>query len=325
MGQAKNIRNPDGTAAFINTAVYRTICILKYKECTVKFYRNKGLFKEIFAYNGWNLFGNITGMLRNQGTTVLLNQFFNPIVIAAQSIAAQVNAAISSFSNNFLNALHPQIIKSYSTGQKDIMLSLVLRGTKASYFLMYLFALPFFLEAPLVLSLWLKQPPEYAVIFTRLILINVLVNSISYPIVTMAMATGRIKAYMLILGLMQAASFITAWLVLCAGFPPWSVFVLSIGTDTAMLIVRLFLTKKLIPFSIAEFFRRSVFPVCAVTVFAPVLPVIIMLFFTQGIPHLCAVGIVSVVSLCLSVFLAGLDGEEKRRVKAVVLARVFNR
>jgi O-antigen/teichoic acid export membrane protein len=322
-------------AAFINTAVYRTVCMLKYRECKVTFYRNKNLFYknllekklfiEIFAYNGWNLFGNVTGMLRNQGTTVLLNQFFNPLVIAAQSIAAQVNAAVSSFSSNFLNALHPQIIKSYSTGQKELMRSLVFRGAKASYFLMYLFALPFFLEAPLVLSLWLKEPPEYAVVFTRLILINVLVNSISYPIVTMAMATGRIKAYMLILGLIQAASFISAWLVLCLGFPPWSVFILSIGTDIVMLVVRLFLTKKLVRFSMKEFFKRSAFPICAVTVLASALPVMIMLFFKEGIPRLCAVGIASAVSLGLSVFLAGLDGEEKRLVKAMVLSKVRNR
>jgi O-antigen/teichoic acid export membrane protein len=321
-------------AAFINTAVYRTVCMVKYRECKITFYRNKklfdknldkNLFKEIFAYNGWNIFGNVTGMLRNQGITVLLNQFFNPLVIAAQNIAAQVNAAVSSFSSNFLNALHPQIIKSYSTGQKGLMLSLVFRGAKASYFLMYLFALPFFLETPLVLSLWLKQPPEYAVIFTRLILINVLVNSISYPIVTMALATGKIKAYMLTLGLIQAVGFVSAWLVLCLGFPPWSVFVLSIGTDMAMLIVRLFLTKKLIGFSIKEFFRRAIFPVCAVTVFAPVLPIMVALFFARGIPRLCAVGIVSVVSSCLFVFLAGLDGEEKRRVKTIFLSKVCSR
>jgi hypothetical protein len=141
----------------------------------------------------------------------------------------------------------------------------------------------------------------------------------------MAMAVGKIKAYMLILGLIHAAGFISAWLVLRLGFPPWSVLVLSIGTDAVMLIVRLVLTKKLIYFSIKEFFRHTVFPVFAVTVFASVLPVIIMLFFTQGILRLCAIGIASVASLSLSVFLVGLDGEEKKRVKAVVLAKVFAR
>jgi hypothetical protein len=92
-----------------------------------------------------------------------------------------------------------------------------------------------------------------------------------------------------------------------------------------MLIVRLFLTKKLIYFSMKEFFRRSVFPVCAVTVLAPVFPVSIALLFTRGIPRLCAVGIASTISLGLSVFLAGLDGEEKRLVKAMVLSKVRNR
>jgi O-antigen/teichoic acid export membrane protein len=307
---------------FINTAIYRTICVAKYKECKLIFYWDKKLFKEIFAYNGWNLFGHISGMLRNQGTTVLLNQFFNPLVVAAQSIAASVNAAVSSFSSNFLNALHPQIIKNYSAGQKENMQRLAFRGAKASYFLMYLFSLPFFLEMPIILSLWLKQPPQYAVVFTRLILINVLVNSISYPIVTMAMATGRIKGYMLTLGLIQVLGFIAALIILLVGFSPWTVFVLSIGIDVVMFNVRLFLTKKLVGFSIKEFFKKTVYPVCIVSLLSPVVPVIIMLVINQSILRLFAVGFFAVISLGVCVFTLGLDVEERRRVRYSLASRL---
>jgi O-antigen/teichoic acid export membrane protein len=307
---------------FINTAVYRTICMVRYKECKLISFWDKKLFKEIFAYNGWNLFGHISGMLRNQGTTVLLNQFFNPLVVAAQSIAASVNAAVSSFSSNFLNALHPQIIKNYSAGQQEDMQRLAFRGAKASYFLMYLFSLPFFLEMPMILSIWLKQPPQYAVVFTRLILINVLVNSISYPIVTMAMATGRIRCYMLTLGLIQVLGFIAALIILLIGFSPWTIFVLSIGIDVVMFTVRLFLTKNLVGFSIKEFFKKTVCPVCIVSLLSPVIPVIIMLVINQSILRLFVVGFFAVVSMGLCVFTLGLDTEERRRVRYLLASKL---
>jgi O-antigen/teichoic acid export membrane protein len=299
---------------FINTTIYRTICKAKYPECKFQLYWNTSLFKEITSYTGWNLFGQLSGMLRNQGTTVLLNQYFNPVIIAAQSIAASINSALSSLSNNFLNALNPQIIKKYSGGQREEMLRLAFRGAKASYFLMFLFTLPFMLEMPLVLSLWLKQPPEYTVLFTRLIMVNVLVNSISYPVVTMAMATGKIKIYDLVLGSIQIISFITAWIILSMGAAVYSVFILSICVDIMMFFARLLLTKRLVAFSIREFMKKTVFPVCVVSVLSSVLPVLMVMFFNQSLLRLAATVLTSVLSLCMFGYFFGLDDDERHYI-----------
>jgi O-antigen/teichoic acid export membrane protein len=254
-------------------------------------------------------------MLRNQGTTVLLNQYFNPVIIAAQSIASSVNNAISSLSNNFLNALNPQIIKNYSGGQREKMLRLAFQGAKASYFLMFLFTLPFMLEMPLVLSLWLKQPPEYTVLFTRLIMVNVLVNSISYPVVTMAMATGKIKIYDLVLGTIQIVSFIAAWIILSMGATVYSVFILSICVDIIMFFVRLFLTKRLVVFSIQEFMKKTVFPVCVVSALSSILPALIVMVFNQSLLRLAATVLTSVLSLCIFGYFFGLDNDERYYVR----------
>jgi O-antigen/teichoic acid export membrane protein len=80
------------------------------------------LSKEITSYTGWNLFGAFAGIFKNQAVNVLLNQFFNPTVVAARGIDLSVNSAVASFSQNFSTAIRPQIIKSYAVRQKDKMI-----------------------------------------------------------------------------------------------------------------------------------------------------------------------------------------------------------
>jgi O-antigen/teichoic acid export membrane protein len=299
---------------FINTAIYRIICTIKYEECRIGFYWNKKLFKEITSYTGWNLFGEITTVCRNQAVTILLNQFFNPIVISARSIALSVNTAVSSFSNNFSNALQPQIVKTYSAEKKSEMSYLIYQGAKGTYFLMYIFALPLVLEMQTILNLWLKNPPEYAVIFTRLTLIDVLINSISTPIMAAARATGEIKLYQLVLGCLQIFCFIFIWMILLMGYPPYSVMIVSICITVIMLVIRLLIVRKLINLSIAEFFQKTILPASIVTVLSAILPIVMYIGLKQSIARLCIVIGVSLVSVCGCVYLFGLNKIDRKRI-----------
>ena len=119
---------------------------------------------------------------------------------AARGIASQVNSAVVSFSNSFSTALRPQIIKTYAAENKEESHRLVYRGCKFTFFLMYIFSLPLCLEMDGILTLWLKNPLEYAVVFTQLVLIDAVIDSISYPLMTLAQATGKIKLYQALVG-----------------------------------------------------------------------------------------------------------------------------
>jgi hypothetical protein len=77
---------------------------------------------------------------------------------------------------------------------------LMFRGAKGTYLLMYLFVLPLILEMPMVFKVWLGNPPEQAILFTRLILIDVLIESISYPIMAVLQAIGKMRMYQSIVG-----------------------------------------------------------------------------------------------------------------------------
>jgi O-antigen/teichoic acid export membrane protein len=306
----------------INTAIYRTICSIKYKECRFGFYWNKELIREIMSFTGWSMFGALTTVLRNQAVTILLNQFFNPVVTAARGIASQVNSAISSFSSNFSTALQSQIVKSYSTGDKMWMFWLISHGAKAAYFLLFLCALPLILEMPIALSLWLKNPPEYAVLFTRLTIIDVLINSLSLPLMTAARASGRIRIYETVLGSIQIGCFLITWVVLLLGGPAYSVMIVTIGISVVMFIFRLLILRRLISYPLRTFFSEVVIPLCMTTIASVVLPCILYAALKQSLFRFCMVTGTSIISACLWMYILGLNKVERRRLNEMIVRRL---
>ena len=304
--------------AVINTAIYRIVCMKKYRECSFSFYWNKDLFKEIAGYSGWNMFGATAGIFKNQLVNILLNQFFNPVVAAARVIATQVDNAVMSFSQNFSTAMRPQIIKSYAAGEKEKMLSLMFHGSKGTYLLVYLFALPLALEMPMVLGLWLKNPPEYAVLFTRLMLVDVLVTSLSYPIMTAAQATGKMKMYQSVVGGILLLNVPFSWMALKMGFPAYSVLIIAIGIVFISTIARLLLLKRLVDYSIRRFFKTVLIPIFVISIVAAILPIIICYFLEQNLLRLLIVTGISVISVGIISYCIGLNREERQKVKDII-------
>ncbi len=295
----------------INTTVYRTICRRKYEECRAKLQWDTVLFKELLSYTGWNMFGASVGVFKFQAVNIVLNQFFNPVVIAARGIASQVNGAVNSFAQNFSTAVRPQIIKNYAAGNKEEMYELVYRSCKGTFFLMYIFTLPLCLEMPFVLKLWLKNPPEYAILFTQLALIDVLIDSINYPLMTAAQATGKIKLYQSVVGGVLLLNFPLAFIFCSIGFPPVIVFYISIGITLTALFIRLFILKIIMKFEIFSFLQK----VCIPILFAVITSVLIVFYLKKVMANSLLEVIVivtcSIIAASISFFVFVLSKHEK--------------
>jgi O-antigen/teichoic acid export membrane protein len=304
-----------GAVTLVSTTIYCTICIIKYQECKFRFYWNNKLFKEIAGYTGWSLFGSIAWLVRNQGVNIVLNIFFGPLINAARGIASTVNSTIVSFSNNFSTALRPQLIKSYAAGNKPEMLKIMFYGSKGTYFLMYIFTLPLVLETPTILSLWLKSPPEYTVLFTRLTLVDALIDSLSSLIMTAAQATGKIKIYQSVVGGILLLSLPISWLLLVRGAPVYSVMVVAICLTVTAFIARLLILKQLINYSMILFFKEVLFPVAIISVLSAIVPFILHILLETGIARLFMVTSISVFSVCGCVYIFGLSKKDRNKLK----------
>lgn len=168
----------------LNAAVtlsFYAYCRIKYPAARFSFFWDKAMFREFFNYSIWIVIGTLSGLLRGQGLNILLNIFFGPAVNAARGIAYQVHSAVNQFVNNFYTACRPQITKLYATGDLQPMMSLVFSSSRICYMLTLLFTLPLLLETPMVLKLWLGTVPDYTILFTRLVLVTIMIETISYP------------------------------------------------------------------------------------------------------------------------------------------------
>lgn len=307
--------------ACINTGLYRGYCKKHYLECRFRLVWDKILFKEMVSYSGWNLFGSIASMVRNQGMTILLNIFFGPLVSAARGVAVQVNAAVLSFAQNFSTALRPQIIKSYAAGEKEVMLRMLMYGTKIVFFLMLLICMPLFFEVPYIMELWLKNVPIYTITFVRLVIIDVLIDSISYPLMAVVQATGKIKLYQMIVGGSLILNLPVSYIILRLGASPESVFVVAILLSVVALLLRILVAQKLISFNLMIPFTRLLLLFGLVTIASILLPISIIHWFNTSFFKCIVFIFISIVWIGVILLSLGLNMNEKSEIFKKIFRR----
>jgi len=305
------------------SAVYVVISFLKYKDCRIKLsYWNNSLFKEVTGFTGWTLFGQISSVTRNQAVTLLINQFFNPAIVAARSIALNVSSQTNIFSSNFNTSLYPPIIKYYAAGEKENMFSLLFNGSKITFFLMWILALPLLIEMETVLNLWLKNPPQYTVLFTQLSIIESVILSVSLPLTTAARAPGRMKTYELSLGLIQISIFAFSWLILKMGGAAYSVFVVAIAANILMFFVRLYIVKNLIHLSIQQYVKQVIIPVSLVTLGSAIPSYAIHKLLPESLGYTIISIVISILICIFAMYFLGLNKIFRNKIKQTILIRV---
>lgn len=308
--------------SLINALIFITIALQKYDECQFKkFYWDKGLVQEILGFTGWTLFGQVTTVVRNQAVTILINQVFNPVVVASRAIALSISGQIGIFANNFNTSLYPPIIKSYSSNNKSDMFSLIYSGSKLTFFLMWVISLPLLVELEMILNIWLKNVPPDAVLFTQLKIIESLILSLSLPLATAARAPGKMKTYELILGVIQLSIFFVSWAILKMGYPAYSVFVVAIIVNIVMFFVRLVIVSNLIDLSIEGFTVKVVFPIIGVIILSTVPSYFIKKSLPLGFGYSIIVMVSSVLVSFISMYYIGLDKNWREKIRHYLIGK----
>lgn len=228
--------------------IYRIYCIRNFKECRLSLKSiEKSDMKAMLSFSGWNLYGSMSTVVRNQGVAILANIFFGAIANAAIGISNQVQGIVNAFATNITMAIKPQIIKSYASREYERYVNLINWGSKISFFLMFLVALPIIVEMPYILELWLKTVPEYTVSICRLTLIFVLFSNISLIAVSGVHATGKIKRATVINGSLYLSIIPISFIAYKYGKLIYLPFYLDIIFVFGGAIVNLYYATKWIP------------------------------------------------------------------------------
>ena len=306
----------------IMQVIYWNYWTRSFEECKFRLSFDVGYWKEMSSFAGWNFIGCTAGLLKDQGVNILLNLFIGPIINAARGIAATVNNVLASFAGNFMMALNPQITKSYAACDYKYMFSLVERGSRFSYYILLLFALPMLFEADFVLTLWLGHYPEHTLNFVRLILIVTMCDILSNTLINLQVATGKIRNYQLAVGGMLLMNFPLSYLCLKMGFSPESTVVVALVVAVLCLLLRLLFLRKMVGLSIRRYLHKVCGNVLSVTLVAAVIPTLLFLQMPDGFVRFLLMCVLTTLCSTLTIYFIGCSRNERDFIKSrIVLVR----
>ena len=298
--------------------IYGNYCRRHFEECHYTFLYDKRLVREMSGFAGWNFLGSGTYMLNTQGINMLINMFFGVSLNAARGIANQVDQAIMQFVTNFLTALKPQITKNIAAGNTTYVISLICQGAKFGYFLMLFFMLPILLETPQILTYWLKTIPEYSIPFVRLAIVSSMIDQLGTTLSTAVIATGKVKEYYIVIGLVGLLVFPLTYVAFRSGFPPTSAYISFIIIYAFLLYLKLHQSNKLIKFPTRHYFNKVIGRIVPVTIIAFIFPGILVILLPPTFSRLILVTLVSTISCILSIYLWGMDKDERLFIKRII-------
>ena len=226
--------------------------------------------KEMFSFSGWTLFGNLGYLARTNIPAILLNQFFNPIRFAFVNASYQIGVALATYTQSMsaalLGAFSPQITTLAGADEHEKMVQTSFNASKFGTLLILLIAIPVSLEADYLLVLWLKDPPLLAASFCRLVILQTILDNITYGHMAGIIATGKIKWYQITTGGLCILSIPVAWLVLSLGGSPLSVSWVIVSCMALCSGVRLLYGRKLLKIKISDWAKKILLPITIISI-----------------------------------------------------------
>jgi len=298
---------------------------IKFKNLRFQQVKDPTLFKSLLGFSGWSIVGNLAYVGYTQGLNMLINMFFGPVVNAARSISLQIEQTVRKFVGDFQTAVNPQIIKNYAQNELDQMHLMIMRGSKFSLYLLFLFALPIMLETDTILLLWLKQVPEHTVAFCRIMFLVIALETISNSVGIGIVATGNIKYLHIIVGTILLMIVPISYFVLKAGAPAESVFIVYLIVEIVAVIARLAIAHWQIKLPVSSFINKVIVKPTLVIILASTIPLLMRLTMADGIMRFVLVLLVGALTSICCIYLIGLDSSERKFVQEKIVSRIIRK
>lgn len=312
-------------AQFIMLMIYFIYTRHQFKEIRIERKSDKALLKSILGFSGWNLFGTFGGVMKEQGTNLILNLFCGPVVNAARGVAAQVNGGFQSLVSNLNTAVRPQVTQSYAQGDNDRTMRLTYSSSKLSSMALFMFSYPIMLEIDYILSVWLgKNIPDDTAIFIIIVVLCSFFGNLNSGVSGVVHSTGKMKWYQIVGSIINLIALPIVYFLLFMGFSAevamWSLLLIAALTQLAALIV----LKKIVSYSLKDYWTEVVWPiilVCGVSVLPPYL---IHHYMQPGFSRFITVIIFSILEIGLVIYILGLTKNERNLILSIVRIKKIN-
>ena len=298
----------------ILTAILKYVYIvIKYKNFAIGLlkYYDKTVFKEMSGFAGWNTFGGVAIIGRNQGMAIILNLFYGTIANAAYGIANQLNSLLSYFTSTLQQAINPQLMRSEGMGDRNRLLRISFTSSKFSVLIICLLAIPLIVEMPYVAELWLKDVPENTVIFARLVIILSIIFQYSSGLMSAIQSVGNIRSYFISVSAVLLISLPLAYILLKMDKPAYYAVLSIVIAESLAFPVRILYAKNLVGMSIRDFIRFVVWKTAVPIVSGGVLAIVLHIIMQESFLRLIIVCVAYATLYLIEVWLYSLDVQER--------------
>lgn len=263
-------------------------------------------------------------MLSIQGMVVLINMFFSPAIVAAQSIGNQLGIAIKQFVNSLQTAINPQIIKLYATGDFLASRNLTLQSSVYIHELVLFLALPAMVVMDSILHFWLVEVPDYAVVFAQYIVLQQIFNVYNGTLYIPMIASGKLGTNSLIAFWFGIGTFVTLYFMLKMGFDVmWIQYIGVLQTIIFSYIIKPYILCKEVNYSWYDIFYSLIN-----TIKVSVIPVLVSILCTLFLTRKSLIDVVfCILVICFSVILSSyifLNVDLRKRVNSFILYHIRN-
>ena len=312
--------------AFFDIAVVRIYCHIKYKECKISLrkHTDKAILKEMLSFAGWQMTYSASSILSIQGMSLILNSFYGTIMNAAQGIARQVCGQMMTLCSTMMSALNPVIVKKAGAHDLEAMVRTVMIGSKLSYSLVILVALPLLFELPFLLKVWLTEVPDYAIQFCQWEIIQQIIASFTMALVTMISGVGDIRGLQLMSAIVYVVRLPLIFIVLFFGGVPVTAYYIATFAVVALCIGRIYYAHKKCNLPIMEYLRTVILPCLIVTSLISIALYIVNISVVAGWNRLILTLLVSVSVFALTIYSIALNLSEREMIRNTVLKAIKN-
>ena len=257
----------------IPTLLYWLYCKRHYASIIKwNFQKKMEKYKEMLSFSSWVGFGAIATVGKSQAAQLLVNSFFTTTMNAALGIANTVNHFIVLFVNNITHPIAPQVTKNYAAGNFERCNKLLVMSTKFAFLTMLVISSPFFSDMDWILGLWLGKVPEFASLFTKLLVIDALIASFNAGVSNAIFASGKIAFYQVAINTVRILSVVGAYFALKVTNSPSSIFLVYIAFSVLIAVLTQIALQRIGHFSFKSLLIGSYLPSLLILVlYVPVL------------------------------------------------------
>ena len=301
------------------TAFY---CMRILRTASFKTVKDGALFRRLISFSGWSMLGSMSNASKEYGLGIIFNYFCGVAVNAAIGVGAQVGSAVYQFVLNLQTAFNPQITKYCAAKDMDNFIKLIFLSSKYSFFLIWMIALPLLATTQHVLEIWLDNVPEFASQIVVITIVYMIFDALSGSLWMSVYAIGKIRNYQIYITVILMSILPVSYGMLALGYGVVAAFSVKAVANAAAYVWRIFYLKTLFPFPSGEYIKTVLCRVVSVIAISGAATAgVLYCFPVENAANFIAVCVVSELSALVSIFLAGMNRNE--RAKCILAAKGF--